>query len=270
MTTSPSRDVDLKSVTSLLMHPIAELPEYLQSAVRVKSPPDTIAQTLDLLCPDAAVALCALNNDGRMAYRYFDSHTDGAAWARQQNVKAVYVVMNPYKKTSAGEGITAQDSTCRRWFLIDCDPVREKRSNATAWERGLARDIAAEIQAYLTSHGWPEPVECDSGNGAHLLYAIDLPNDAGSTKLLNGILKALAQFNTTSVDVDQTTGDASQLTKLYGTMVRKGPETGERPHRLSAITRIPAVLDAVPRSALHKVCAPKRAVEAEVTGQRLV
>jgi hypothetical protein len=191
-----------------------------------------------------------------MEYAYFDDHTEGAAWAhRLQHVKAVYVVMNPYTKTSTGPGITTADITRRLWFLIDFDPRRQKGSNSTDEELGLARIVAAEVKDNLTSRGWPEPIECNSPNGAHLIYLIDLPNDKASTGLINGILKHLQRFDTTGVEVDQTTADAAQITKLYGTWARKGPATADRPHRLSAITSIPAVLATVPRERLEQLAA---------------
>jgi hypothetical protein len=212
-----------------------------------------VEQTLGLLCPHAPFALAALRVDGLMEYRHFEHHTDAMAWVhRLPTTKAVYVVMNPYAKTSTGPGVTETDITRRRWFLIDCDPTRAKRSNSTDEEVRLARAVAAEIQSYLTSHGWPQPLGAHSGNGAHLLYAIDLPNDTATTALLTAVLKHLTRFNTPAVSVDQTTADANQLTKLYGTAVRKGPATSERPHRRSALTAIPADIVSVPLAALEQ------------------
>lgn len=216
---------------------------------------DLVEQTLDILCPQAPVGISALQADGRMSWKYFKSHKDGAAWATElpQTVKATYVVLNPYAKVSEGPGVTKRDITRRAWLLIDCDPKREKRSNASEWELGLARSVTAKIKSYLSSAGCPDPLEGDSGNGAHLLYPIDLPNDDASTALINGVLKHLECFNTQGVAVDQTTGDASQISKLYGTVARKGPPTEDRPHRCSALTSIPDHLTAVPVATLQRL-----------------
>ncbi len=40
--------------------------------------------------------------------------------------------------------------------------------------------------------GFPDPVVADSGNGAHLLYRMDLPNDSCATDLVKGILAGVA------------------------------------------------------------------------------
>ncbi len=45
---------------------------------------------------------------------------------------------------------------------------------------------AREVRDHLRGQGWPEPVVGDSGNGAHLLYRADLPNDPESLKLVKG------------------------------------------------------------------------------------
>jgi hypothetical protein len=66
----------------------------------------------------------------------------------------------------------------RKWLLIDCDPVRPANISSTDEEKGAAKQLASEVRSHLRSVGWPEPVVCDSGNGYHLLYKVDLPNDA--------------------------------------------------------------------------------------------
>jgi hypothetical protein len=45
-------------------------------------------------------------------------------------------------------------------------------------------------------------VFADSGNGSHLLYRIDLPNDADALRLVKGVLEAIAaKFSGEGVDV---------------------------------------------------------------------
>ena len=65
----------------------------------------------------------------------------------------------------------------RRWLPIDIDPKRPSGVSSTDQEHRLALAKAGEIAAWLMSLGFPEPITGDSGNGAHLLYRIDLPND---------------------------------------------------------------------------------------------
>jgi hypothetical protein len=83
-------------------------------------------------------------------------------------------------------------------------------------------------------------VLADSGNGSHLLYQVNLPNDEASRDLLKHCLEALAQrFNTAAVLVDLTTFNAARIWKVYGTLVCKGDPLPDRPHRLAAIWERP-------------------------------
>ncbi|GAB6284600.1 MAG: hypothetical protein STSR0009_08000 [Methanoregula sp.] len=128
----------------------------------------------------------------------------------------------------------------RRWLPIDIDPVRPSGVSSTDAEHGLALAKADEIAAWLSGIGFPEPVRGDSGNGAHLLYRIDLPNDEHSTKLMKAVLSTLdALFSDTGASVDTANYNAGRIWKLYGTMVRKGDSTSERPHRRSRLVSAP-------------------------------
>jgi len=97
---------------------------------------------------------------------------------------------------------------------------------------------AGEVRDYLRGQAWPEPLVGDSGNGAHLLYRVDLPNDRESLGLVKGILETLAfKFSNEAVGVDTTTCNAARIWKLYGTTARKGDDTEERPHRRSGLLK---------------------------------
>jgi hypothetical protein len=92
----------------------------------------------------------------------------------------------------------------------------------------------------LTGEGWPEPIHADSGNGAHLLYRVDLPADDGG--LIERCLKALAaRFNSDMVHVDQSVHNPARIWKLYGTQAGKGDSTTDRPHRMAKIIDAPAL-----------------------------
>jgi hypothetical protein len=73
---------------------------------------------------------------------------------------------------------------------------------------------------------------CDSGNGWHLRYRVELPNDDSATELVRGVLARLHQLFPM---VDAGNFDAPRLCKLYGSWARKGEHTDERPWRRSAI-----------------------------------
>lgn len=100
--------------------------------------------------------------------------------------------------------------------------------------------MAEEIKKYLTSVGFSEPVKALGGNGYHLLYPINMPNDKESTLIVKTFLEILdKRFSTQEVKVDITNFNAARITKLYGTMACKGDSTKERLHRHSKILSEP-------------------------------
>ena len=82
------------------------------------------------------------------------------------------------------------------------------------------------MRDHLRGEGWPEPVVGDSGNGAPLLYRVDLPNDPESSELVKGVLEALDfGFSDGAVEVDTAVANAARIWKPYGTTARKGDHT---------------------------------------------
>ncbi len=134
----------------------------------------------------------------------------------------------------------------RRWLLLDFDPVRDAQCPSTDEEHDAAIARARSCRGVLKKLGWPEPILADSGNGAHLLYRVDIRIDESSDLLLRDCLGGLSlRFSTRKVQLDTGTGNASRLTRLYGTMNRKGEATDERPHRRSQLLEIPDCLEDV-------------------------
>jgi len=160
------------------------------------------------------------------------------------------MVANPRATTSDADVVQ------RAWFGIDFDPVRPSGVSSTENEHELALTKAAEVKAHLIGLGWPEPISGDSGNGAHLLFTIRLPNDEESTKLIQGVLEALdLTFSDDKVVVDVKTFNPSRIWKVYGSLACKGDHTQDRPHRRSRILRTPAKLEVVREDQLVGVVA---------------
>ncbi len=127
----------------------------------------------------------------------------------------------------------------RRWLPVDVDPVRpagissseEEHEAAISRARTIARDMATE---------WGSPIVADSGNGGHLLYRIDLPNDQESLVLVSKALAELdRRYSDDIVKIDITCANAARVWKAYGTVARKGDSIPGRPHRLSRILEVP-------------------------------
>ena len=100
----------------------------------------------------------------------------------------------------------------------------------------------------------------DSGNGWHLIYAIDLPNEAVCRDLVKLMLESLAaRFNSPEVEVDTSVFNASRVVKLYGTAACKGDATAERPHRISRVVEIPRVFTPVARELIEALASESAA-----------
>lgn len=176
-----------------------------------------------------------------------------AADARElsRRCEAVYFTLNPLP---AGHTTTASDRdiVARRWLLIDCDPVRMVDGKPVSSiasnkdEQQAALEMATRVKVWLSNQGWPDPILASSGNGYHLLYRVNLPNDEQSTVLVKKVLATLAkQFDTESVTIDRSVYNASRICRLYGTVSRKGQPTKDRPHRVSQITMLPQTVKVV-------------------------
>jgi len=155
-----------------------------------------------------------------------------------------------------GEGASDDDVARRRWLFIDADPKRPSGISSTDAEKAQARFRALEVQDFLEKQGWGRGIFCESGNGYHLLYPIDLPNDQVSLALVGGVLEALkAKFEDEAVEIDQTTKNASRIDKFYGVTAKKGENSPERPWRQSRILEVPEDLTPVSKQQLAKVAA---------------
>lgn len=162
--------------------------------------------------------------------------------------RGVYFTLNPVKPGLGDRAAKTGDVLSRFWFLVDVDRKKalEPDRMATSQEKSDALDLSAKIADWLISEGWPSPVIVDSGNGAHLLFRIDLPNDELTRLLLSRALKALAKrWDNDRAEVDQKVFNAGRISKLPGTWVRKGINTDDRPWRLSKILWTPEKLECV-------------------------
>lgn len=235
-----------------------------------KTTEEMIIESLSLLKKEGEVTeLRILKTTRGTISGYFDDNEQLAENAAEhdESVPAIYFTLNPVKldllsrasnRIISRAKLTTSDTDieCRRWFPIDFDPVRPSGISSTDEEHQAARIMAKKVQQFLADRGWSEPVVADSGNGVHLLYPIDLPNDDESTMLIKTALEALDfQFSNETVNVDKGVFNAARIWKLYGTMACKGDHTEERPHRLSQILTYPEELKEVSVEQLQELAA---------------
>lgn len=147
----------------------------------------------------------------------------------------IYVVMNPIKDDFVGAAAGDADISHRSVLLIDIDRAVKAEVPATDEEVAAAGAMADEVKGYLAPHGWVEPNRVMSGNGHHLYYALpDMPNDAQTKGFVQSLLKQLAaEFDNATVKIDTTVFNASRITKVVGTIARKGMASPGRPYRMA-------------------------------------
>ncbi|MGO0063496.1 hypothetical protein ACTID9_26430 [Brevibacillus fluminis] len=220
-----------------------------------KSYAEMIQMLAILSNPDEVRELRVLHTNKGTVSGYFSDNDALAEAAQDYNGKfPVYVTLNPVMPAllaradnrvmeRAKQTTSDADIAHRYWLLVDFDPVRPSGISSTKEEHQAAVKLAEQVEAALRGQEWPAPVLADSGNGAHLLYYIDLPNTHESTELVKKVLQALdLQFSTDQVQIDTTTYNAARICKLYGTIACKGDNTQDRPHRLSLILNCPEEL----------------------------
>lgn len=202
---------------------------------------------------------------------YFDDTAKAALILAKESGRhqGIYVTMNPVDPSLLARmnnrieisQTTTTDAEIirRRWFLLDFDPKRPTGISSTDGEVEAARQVALNTAEWLTSLGWPEPIQASSGNGWHLIYRIDEPNDDATkidiefaTKMLSSI------FTDDGVHVDSVVHNASRIWKVYGTISAKGSHTAERPHRVARIERVPENIDIVSRGLIENIARPLR------------
>lgn len=149
----------------------------------------------------------------------------------------IYYVMNPIREDFVSGSAKDKDIEYRDLLLVDIDKVGHKGESSTNAELEAARLLSEEIAKYLKEQGWEEPIQMMSGNGYHLYCELNqLQNDDVVKGLVERTLHELAnKFNNGIVAVDTVVYNASRITKVPGTIARKGQNTTERPHRMAVV-----------------------------------
>jgi hypothetical protein len=234
---------------------------------------DEIRRTLGVLfAPDAVIELRAMHKGRkRTDAGYFDGahreHFVDAATKLNAVGAAVYVTLNPLdpqllarcaNRVQDFAQATATDSniTRRWWLLIDIDPQRPKDTSATAEQLEAAMERGRAVYSCLAGLGWPKPVVAESGNGYHLLYRIDLPNDDEHRDLIKHCLDALGRrFDDDGVKIDRSVFNAGRIVKLHGSVATKGDNIPSAPWRLSQLKVVPNPIEQVTLQQLEALAA---------------
>ena len=163
---------------------------------------------------------------------------EAAALAMNAEGYNVYIVMNPLRADFPCRGAAKDvDIRYRDLLLIDLDRVGDTSCPANDSELQAAKTLADRIRTFLAERGWPAPFIVMSGNGYHLYYVLkEFENDQQSDQLIRQLLNNLADnFDNSIVGVDTSVFNAARITKVPGTLMRKGLESADRPYRRSHV-----------------------------------
>lgn len=194
---------------------------------------------------DIETLLAAIKPFDQCAIYFTLNEIDYACYSREQHDR---MVKKPKSTTSDKEILS------RKWCLIDIDCEKPSDTNSTDGEKELAKAVVNNVYKYLMNEGFEKPIVCDSGNGYHLLYRMNMVSNEKNDQTMKNFLAALDMFfSTEKVKIDVTTSNKSRICKLYGTFSRKGSNTKDRPQRMSYIHRIPSEIKITPNEYFEKV-----------------
>ena len=150
----------------------------------------------------------------------------------------MYTLLNPLNPDFSGKGGAQNaDILYRDLLLVDIDRTGETSEPATTAEVDAAKALAIQIRLYMDARGWAVPFVVMSGNGYHLYYVLEgVGNDSSSADLVKSVLNELAfKFDNATVSVDTCVHNAARITKVPGTIMRKGKESALRPYRMAEV-----------------------------------
>lgn len=186
---------------------------------------------LDILRRNGVIELRCLR-DGSVHNGLFDDYASAkqAIVIAEKHKMDSYILLNPcygtatnkLEKALQGSGIKDKDIRGVWCIPMDFDPVRETGTAATDDECKEASDRAESCSLFLKKRGFHEPVTGFSGNGYHLLYFCEMPNDEKTKKTLHDLYLGLKlRFSDDSIKFDTTVRNPSRIFRLYGTTNQK-------------------------------------------------
>lgn len=233
-------------------------PPPTQAATSASADPDEFRKIWQIICvePDSPILLRAIQPKGsslappareflftpcefpdvaerQRAFEYEAARLNGLGYN-------VYAIMNPIRPDfvlgrGKGASVGDDDIIARTVLLIDIDRAVKADCPASAPEVEAIKRVAREISEFLINQGWPLPIRVFSGNGFHLYWGLDyLPNNEDVKVAVRELLTALAaRFDTADARVDPAVFNSSRITKVPGTVARKGKESPGRHYRMA-------------------------------------
>lgn len=141
----------------------------------------------------------------------------------------IYIIMNSIDPAFAGDehnGLAVKDVDikCRRLMLVDIDRVVTNQPATDEERDDIYRFGFHNFEKPYFSDEEGKPMSVCSGNGMHVYFPLDdLPNDEDTKAICRSFLFSLArQHDTADIKIDTSVYNASRITKVLGTVARKG------------------------------------------------
>jgi hypothetical protein len=154
----------------------------------------------------------------------------------------IYIVMNPIDPAFAGDehnGLAVKDADikCRRLLLVDIDRAVTNQPATDKERDDIYRFGFHNIQKSYSLDEEGKPMSVCSGNGMHIYFPLDdSPNDEDEKSHCRYFLLSFARLlDTTDIKIDTAVYNASRITKVPGTIARKGLETEDRKYRMAEV-----------------------------------
>lgn len=163
----------------------------------------------------------------------------------EHNMEGYNVYQNAQEINDDFPGHIVRDKNifCYDNLFIDLDRKGTQNEPATDEELALIEAVADKIIALLDKLKWPEPVVVMSGSGYHLYYKLDgWVSGTENTELIKQVLHCLGdKFDDAHSQVDRSVHNPSRITKVIGTIARKGKASIDRPHRTVKLISHPSI-----------------------------
>jgi len=215
-----------------------------------------VRKFIDIIHPDNDLFEIRVIDGKRTMSGYFTDSKDAYDAIQSVSSGNIYIVFNKIKPAcysrqqkdflvpTPRSTTSDSDVTDYQWILIDIDPDRPSDCNSSDEELKEALKVASKLGTYLKFNGFSDPVFGMSGNGYHYLYKVNFANSAENQTYVKRFLQMLSiLFSNDRVKIDTSVFSPAQLTKLLGTLSRKGTNLdAERPQRLSRVLHVPDVI----------------------------
>ena len=140
------------------------------------------------------------------------------------------------------------------FLFVDVDPVSKERP-VSKEVNARCVDVRKRIKEDLVEHGFTDPIEVNSGNGAALFFPLKGYLNTPKTRvLINSTLKYLEEkYSNDIAHVDTKVGNASRYCRVPGTMNYKNVGENDENFRYCKVITSPPEIDPLPSKEFRRI-----------------